>query len=410
MGVPRFPLGAAAVLAMLASSGSAVAAVPDRVAQDDATVVCGRHDRDRALAQMRAAGFSHVRINVIHARGADGVGLVACNRLPATLADYDSAVAAVRAVGLTPQLTLVWPHQDDSAAIASWMGEMAAHFGADVSRFSVLNEPDLSIPASDDCDPQAVQRMVSTGALTLSTRMRLVKRYVRHRGRYVYRVRSGSWKPGRGYRPRRMRLYRWVLRPQAVVETGSDSAQNVLTVRQGCLAIQRGRKYHGIFDAAAPAIRSAAPGAQVLAGETSPVAGVDLFIGQALPLAADGWAHHCYQWDLTPATSTGGFGIGDTARVQSLVGMPLYYTECGYPNPDAEWDQTRWNGLFTHDNLPAAYAQMWQFAKAQGVREMSQYGWCQTPAGQWDTSIMAGAECTESEEYRTVRDVIASWG
>src|SRR5215216_2547557 len=155
MGVPRCLLGATAGLAVLVPGGSAGAMVPEGVAQDDATIVCRWHDRHQALVQMRSAGFSHVRINVIHAPGPDGVGLVAC-ALPVTLQDYEAAVAAVRAAGLVPQLTLLWSHADDPAAIAAWMGEMAAHFGPVSQRFSVLNEPDLTIPAADKCDPETV--------------------------------------------------------------------------------------------------------------------------------------------------------------------------------------------------------------------------------------------------------------
>jgi hypothetical protein len=183
-----------------------------------------------------------------------------------------------------------------------------------------------------------------------------------------------------------------------------------MTVRQGCLKVQRGRIYRRIFEAAEPVIRAAAPGAEVLAGETSPVDGVDLFIDQVVPVHADGWAHHCYQWNTTPTQSAGGFGIGDTARVQALVQMPLFYTECGYPNPDSPWNRTKWSGAFTHDNLPQAYADMWQFAKDQGVREMSQFGWCRSPGDGWDTALMAGDGCDPSPEYSAIEQVLASWG
>jgi hypothetical protein len=401
----RLPLAVAAALAVLVSAGAAQASIPDRVAQDDGTVVCRWHDRGRALMQMRNAGFSHVRINVIHAPDADGVGLVAC-ALPATLEDYDRAVDAVRAAGLIPQVTFVWSHASDPGAISSWMGEMAAHFASRVQRFSVLNEPDLTIPAADSCDPETLEQLISVGLLDVSTRMQMVK--VPREG-YRYRfVRSAD---GHRFVLARVRAYRWVRRPVRVIQQRNAAGfEAVTTVKQGCVRLQRGRLYHEIYRAAEPAIRVAAPGAQVLAGETSPVAGVDVFIANALPLNADGWAHHCYQWDTTPDRSTGGFGIGDTARVQALVGMPLFLTECGYPNPDSEWNQTRYNGFFTHDNVTAAYPVMWQYARDQGVREMSQFGWCQTPtAGRWDTSLMTGESCDEGPEYRALQTLIAGW-
>jgi hypothetical protein len=400
----------------------AIAAVPDRVAQDDGTILCRWHDRDRALAQMRAAGFTHVRITLTHAPGPDGVGLATCGE-PGTLDDYDRAVAAVRAAGLVPQLTLAWSHMTDANAIAPWLEQMVAHFTPEVQRFSVLNEPDLTIPASDLCDPETVAGLVTSGALHQTTDSWWSKRYLRHRvrvrrhgrtvqvWRQLYGWRVGTW--GRPpYAPVRVRLYRWVAHTREVVadDSADSSQQPLITVKQGCLEIQRARIYRRIYQAAAPAIRAAAPGAELLAGETSPVAGVDLFIQTALPLDADGWAHHCYQWDLTPAQSAGGFGIGDTARVQALVGMPLFLTECGYPNADSAWDQTRWNGLFTHDNLPDAYVQMWQFARDQGVREMSQFQWCSNNTDKWDTSLMVGPGCDPGAEYRALAALINSWG
>jgi hypothetical protein len=354
---------------------------------------------------MGDAGFTHVRINLIHAPGPAGVGLVACGGQPATLLDYERAVAAVRAAGLVPQLTLVWSHEADPQAIADWSAQMAAHFAPEVARFSILNEPDLTIPAADDCDPETVQRMV---AGDLGAKIRWVKQYVRRGGHSVHRVFSGGWRKGRAYAPRWQAVYRWVRRSEQ--PAGDVARQLVLTVRQGCLKVQRGRIYRRIFSAAEPLVRAAAPGAQVLAGETSPVDGVDLFIGQVVPVHADGWAHHCYQWNLTPTQSTGGFGIGDTARVQALVGMPLFYTECGYPNPDSAWNLSKWTTLFTHDSEPPAYAAMWRFARDRGVREMSQYGWCRSPGTGWDTALMSGDGCDPSPEYRAVAQVLASWG
>jgi hypothetical protein len=404
MALVRLLVAIAVALAILTAAGAAQASVPDRVVQDDATVVCRWHDRERALTQMRDAGFSHVRINVIHAPGPDATGLVACT-LPVTLEDYDWAVDAVRAAGLIPQITFVWSRATDPGAIANWMGEMAAHFASRVQRFSVLNEPDLTLPAADSCDPQTVEQLVSVGLLDVATRMQKVK--VRRTG---YRYRFVRSRERHRFVLARVRAYRWVRRPVRVVQERNDSSsQSVTTVRQGCLRLQRGRLYHEIFSAAEPAIRAAATGAQVLAGETSPVAGVDVFIAHALPLNADGWAHHCYQWDTTPDRSADGFGIGDTARVQALVGMPLFYTECGYPNPDSLWNQTKYAGFFTHDNVTGAYPQMWQYARDQGVREMSQFGWCPTPPGRWDTALMAGDSCAEGSEYRALQAVIAGW-
>jgi hypothetical protein len=219
----------AAGLMVLLLAATASAASPDRVAQDDATVVCRWHDPQQALAQMRDGGFTHVRINVVHAPGPRGRGLVAC-ALPATLADYDRAIAAVRSAGLVPQLTLLWSHTTDPAAIARWMGEMARHFAGQVRRFSVLNEPDLTIPAADSCDPETVRQMIVARTLRVVTRRGRVKRYLRHRVRVRRHGRTVKvWRPvfrtrrRRGRGRRRVRAYRWVRASRRVVEEGSEA-------------------------------------------------------------------------------------------------------------------------------------------------------------------------------------------
>jgi hypothetical protein len=53
---------------------------------------------------------------------------------------------------------------------------------------------------------------------------------------------------------------------------------------------------------------------------------------------------------------------------------------------------------------------MWQFARDQGVREMSQFGWCRSPGIGWDTALMIGDVCDPSPEYRAIKQVLASWG
>jgi hypothetical protein len=260
------------------------------------------------------------------------------------------------------------------------MGQMAAHFAPAVDRFSVLNEPDLTIPAVDDCDPQTVTRMLSS---PLGSRILGVRQYPRRRGGFVHRIFSAGWRHGRAYAPRWPAVYRWVRRSSAP-GAGESSQQTVMTIRQGCLKVQRGRAYRRIFAAAEPVIRAAAPGAQVLAGETSPVDGV---LDEGL----------------------------DTRRVadaEAAGGLRRREVPPSAPTPTRIPHGTRRNGttLFTHDNLPQAYAEMWQFAKAQGVREMSQYGWCRVPGTGWDTALMTGDNCDPSPEYRAVQQVLAAWG
>ena len=140
---------------------------------------------------------------------------------------------------------------------------------------------------------------------------------------------------------RSVRRYRWVSRRVAVTQAqrSTRAASRRCRSKQGCRSIIRGRRYRAIFQAAAPAIRRADPGAQILAGETSPIAGLDLFAG-AGRCRSTRTAGRIIPTSGTsrPSGPTGGFGIGDTARVAALVGMPLYYTEFGYPRPGSDWE------------------------------------------------------------------------
>ena len=160
-------VGALAALLAIAAPASAM----EVSMQDDQAIVYQWHDRPLALSQFHAMGGTHVRINVMHrygtARGQQDLGVDA---LEHPLAEYDAAIKAINDAGLTPQLTLVWYGQSDPAATAAWMEAMARHFAPGVDRYSVLNEPDLTIPAADDCDPTTISRLISEGTLESPTR------------------------------------------------------------------------------------------------------------------------------------------------------------------------------------------------------------------------------------------------
>jgi hypothetical protein len=395
--------GAVAALLSLAAPASAM----EVSMQDDQAIVYQWHDRPLALRQFRAIGGTHVRINVMHRRGpARGPDDLAAGALEHPLVEYDAAIKAINDAGLTAQLTLVWYGQSDPATTAAWMEAAARHFAPVVDRYSVLNEPDLTIPVADECDPTAIRRLISEGTLEVTYAMVRRKSYLRKRVRIrrrgkVFRIwrplyrREVRWviRDGRATTSvRRIRRYRWVKRRVAVARTQqSTREEQTLSLREGCRSVIRGRRYRAVFQAAAPAIRRADPGAQILAGETSPIAGFDLFAHQALPLEADGWAHHPYQWDLSPERPTGGFGIGDTPRIAALVGMPLYYTEFGYPRPGSDWEKQRFDGEFTESRIAEALPRAWQFALRSGVRQMNQFGWFSPAAhwdGYWDTALL----------------------
>ena len=301
---------AAAILAL--ALGAAPAHAAEFGMQDDQAVVYGWHDRDRILEAFTAAGGDSVRVNLIHARGdADGLSE------HADLAAYRSGLEAVHARGLRPQVTLLWYGQDDPARIASWSAEMARELGPLVDRWSILNEPDITIPANDACPPSVErewERRVGAriAAVAGSTRQ------VRYRGRVRKVVtRTRVRRHGR-VRVRRVASYRGMVagRPVKLTRRGRRYLRTVhvpgraarsegetfdpkyrLTARGGCIADARGRSYARIFAAAAPAIRAADPGAQILAGETSPFPTAIDFIRGAGHLDADGWAHHAYTWE-----------------------------------------------------------------------------------------------------------------
>lgn len=349
----------------------------EAVVQDDQACVYRWHDRAPMLAGWGSMGGTHVRVNVLHLPG-DQDGLTVHADLPA----YDSCVAAIRAHGLTPQLTLLWRHQDDPTKIAKWVGEMADHFGPTVDRYSVLNEPDLEIPVGDDCGPQAVTEYQSTATLvTTSTGLRERIRYrgkvrrvvVRRKGRRTVTHR-GMVSGKRVKLTRRGRTY-WRVRDTRSTRSRADqttSATYRLTARQGCRFAKRGEAYGRILRAAVPAIRAADPGAEVLAGETSPFPGAAVFAQNVGRIDADGWAHHCYDWDRQFV------GTADMARASRL---PVYCTEYGQLIPARP---TGAQGAA--DDLVDG----WDRNRAEGARQMSQYQWYRphlSPDGYpWDTS------------------------
>lgn len=389
--------------------------------QDEQVIVDRVFDRDVALQQFREMGGTHVRINVAHRYGpAAGSQELAAGALVDPIERYEDAIAAVRAVGLTPQVTLVWYGQDDADATAMWMGRVAARLGASVDRYSVLNEPDLTIPAADDCDPETIRELVESGALPTTTVTRRVRRYLRQR---VQVWRNGKhvriWRPmlvrkrvpivfnGKTFRVfQRVRRYAWTTQRVTVIRLAdATAARETMSVKAGCQAMIRGRKYRQIFRAAAPAIRAAKPGAQVLAGETSPHPGFEMFVKSVLPISADGWAHHPYQFEQSdPAQPAGwGYGIGRTVRIKEIVGMPLYYTEFGYPRPGSKWDPA---ASMTEASLARLLPRAWAVARANGVRQMLQYGWYSPHPdwkGTWNTSLLHTADGTTTPAYDALR-------
>jgi len=163
---PRRGMLAACVVAMLACTSLAFAAVPARAfeiaVQDDATFLSGNgYPRELAFQQARQIGASTLRVNVFWSdwkrRGAG---------------PYDELVDRARAWRMRVQLTIVgtpsyaprsanrWLSYNNPSAgrMASFSAELARHFRGRVARYSIWNEPNLSYFLSPQRRAPAIYR------------------------------------------------------------------------------------------------------------------------------------------------------------------------------------------------------------------------------------------------------------
>jgi hypothetical protein len=376
---------------LAASPTTAVAA--QHSVQDDQEFVYRQHgNTDADLELLKQYGIDTIRINVLHLQGVGpfpGAWTPQSGGGPwslSTHADmpaYDLAVDTIQAHGLRVQLTLLWYGQDNPDALRSWMQSVAVHFAGRVQIFSILNEPDQTMPAGDNCDPRTIRQMIRQGTLNIR-RVRaykykhLKRRQMKHfRGWRFRRIRrfTSTGRPKFVYRRSRKGHYRrrrvWKKVAVAGVMT---RALDSISVTGGCERIRQGQQYAQVVREVAPAIRAVVPaGTLVYAGETSPNSGCLLFIGAATKggLPVDGWVHHPYDGNEC--------GIYNEAAVVAVLnGIPLGYSEFGY--------QLRWP-----DRINALH-RAWQQAVADGVFMMNQYG-LYTPlnkppgGGGWDTSL-----------------------
>jgi hypothetical protein len=185
---------------VVAVSSPAPALAIEHQLYDNPTIINGMFDRDQLLSQFKQDGGDSVRIDLVHFRGTEPVadiygtmsgggpwGLINSTSMD----DYDSAVDAVSSYGLKVQINLQWYGMSDPAALATWMSNVAQHFtdrtnpdspsykegAGTVFRYTILNEPDLSLYGVDDCDPQEITQMVSEGTLkTVRARVPVYKR------------------------------------------------------------------------------------------------------------------------------------------------------------------------------------------------------------------------------------------
>jgi hypothetical protein len=365
--------------------------------QDDSVMVYTTQSRSLALQQFIAAGGQWVRINVYHApRDEPGSGVYALDT-HAGLDRYDEAVDAIRAAGLNVQMTLTWYGENDADAVAEWAGQVSQHFaGHGVNRFSLLNEPDLTlVGAADLCDPETIRRLGSTlsKSYTVDRLVRVPNRQVRRIRVHGHTrwVRKGTRRPYlirrivvRNHK-RHVRFYR--RSTKAGTKLWSTEDGQLVTARQGCLAIMRGRMYKAIASAATKAIRANAPGTQVLAGETSPAPTAEAFAREVGHLPIDGWAHHPYDFSAGCVIT-----MDQIDELRDVVGVPIYATEYGE--------------MWGTPNRATTLARNIQTGIAHGVVEIVQYGWFSRQPN-WDTALMRSDDGSLTPEYDAFRAAVS---
>lgn len=329
---------------------------------------------------------------------------------------------AAHGLGLDVVLALPWASAQfgiEPPRFAAWAARLAGRLAAVGAplRLSILNEPDLYLTASDDCDPMTARRVVhdlgygaTKGRIRVAVRRtRIVQRTTRHPRRF--RVSAGRRQLFRPRNPAadrhrpgsrlvwKVRVWKaaTVLKP---ADPTIDSA--TMTVTQGCVSIQRARRAAAFLKAAIPAVRVAAPGIEVGAGETSPLAGVGIFMRELARVGIppiDRWAHHPYPRlaEGHEVTSLDGEAWSDRLVAHAALARQLF--GAGIP-----LDLTEFGVLHRIVNDPAVRASIWRTAFeracAAGARSIVAYQWAPTPAGQgrtWDSSIM-GDGLTETPE------------
>lgn len=280
------------------------------------------------------------------------------------------ATGQARAAGLRVSVVLTPRYgAAPGARFATWAGVTSARLAAaGVERVSLLNEPDLWLPAADRCDSDTEVRSTLRSEHVTSRRVRA-----------WVRTRVLRWRMVRVHRhwhfrrvPVTVRRRRMATR---ITRTPTSTQQVALTPRWGCLEIHRARMAADIWQRAIPAVRAAAPGLRILIGETSPVTGVGLFLraldGEQLP-RADGWAHHPYP------SSTVELGLDHADRLGRPFGLAVYWTEVGTHVRTDEHAQPLEEA---RENWRQAVAK----ADRLGVLEVDAYGWLAT-GKRWDTA------------------------
>jgi hypothetical protein len=373
----------AVAIAVLALLPAVAQAAPFEVgAADDYSIVTNTNgERDATLAQMRNAGVTRVRF-ILWSTTDRG--------------QLDGAVQAVRDAGLNVHLTLAYTATNPQDA-ARWASAAAAHYAPWVTSFGIGNEPDLALSRDRSCDLEAKGIKVSVKRVNVQKRYRgKVKRVRAHsagvvvfrgaiKGHTVHLIRKRAVR-GRGSSRRYVVLFYRTVRERRKVVTAGTSRP--ILAERVCGRIAAGELYRRQVQAIAPAIRAAAPGARVLAGETSPIEPVGYFMQAAANggLPVDGWAQHPYQSGNPEQSHQGGAGIGDLDRVHALTDLPIYVTEFGYHRLGDGYADQDASDEYIAQLIPRVFA----IAARSHVRMLAWHGWNVPPAGwggSWDTGL-----------------------
>jgi hypothetical protein len=238
------------------------------------------------------------------------------------------------------------------------------------------------------------------GAARRHHRVRRVRRLVVVTRRV--RVRDhGRW------RTKRVPRYRRVRRVAAFVTAiESERIGSVtLSAHSGCLRVMRARRYAAILRDLVPALRDAAPHADIVIGETSPVDGVGAFIRELGRLGvprADAWAHHPYPGVAAraqDARAADAYWLGRTAELAALVRdevapLRLDLDEFGVPK---QW------GIADEARAAAIWREAYRTACAVGARVLVAYQWQNTRLEDWDTALLRPG-WTDTAQSRAFED------
>jgi hypothetical protein len=364
----RLPFLIVMLAALLASPAHAEMEVG---MQDDNAVVYGYSSRVIALDQFVAMGGTSVRMNLEHQRNHDYDDNLGLSAVRPGISYYDDALKDILARGLKPQITLIWKQQNNPRKIAKWIYNVAHHFGNQVDRYSVLNEPDLLLEIG--CNKHNLARFTARFQHNL-----LLAKHDQYRAQVLT----------------------------------SPRGMNLTTA---CSRYRRGRFYSRLLARVVPAIHAANADAQVLAGETSAQPGLDWFVRGADPrtLPVDGWAHHPFQLrDLTPGRPTTHWSIGNLDLLKSILHMPIYFTEFGYPHPHSSMDKRVYGHRITPEQVAHALPRAWALARRGGAREMTQYQWFLKPAFRtefWETALNNHQKSKVTPAYKALRALIKRW-